>query len=293
VKFRKWLSCNNIGGGECRWVYLDGPSNFANTKRENARGVRAAAMTEQIDMPPEGDEDAPDGSAEPKAIPAAEVEQILNRHREWIESKGGEGEKANFHRAFLQDAYFQGGDLRGANFSEASLHLAELQNANLYRADLTQANLQHASLQKSNMREANMEGAHFIQANLQGADLRKANLQRADLRDADLFESRLQGADIEGVYCKGANLFLADLRRANCREINLQDVDLQGGDIFSEGDLSSAPVQDARLAGVEMRGTQVQAADFLDALGLTKKQTEEADADDQTRFPSHLVDGGD
>ena len=59
-------------------------------------------------------------------------------------------------------------------------------------------------------------------------------------------------------------------------------------DKLSAADLSSAQVQDARLAGVEMRGTQVHAADFLNALGLTKKQTEEADADDQTRFPSYL-----
>ena len=106
-------------------------------------------MTEQMDVPPEGDEDAPDASAEPKTIPEAELEQMLDRHREWIESKGVDGEKAHFHRAFLQDAYFQGADLRGANFSQASMHGAELQNANLYRADLTQANLQHASLQKT------------------------------------------------------------------------------------------------------------------------------------------------
>ena len=98
-------------------------------------------MTEQIDVPPEGDEDAPDASAEPKTIPAAELEQMLDRHREWIESTGVGGGKANFHRAFLQDTYFQGADLWSANFSQAIMHGVELQNANLYRADLTQANL--------------------------------------------------------------------------------------------------------------------------------------------------------
>ena len=114
-------------------------------------------------------------------------------------------------------------------------------------------------------------------------------MQRADLRDADLLETLLQDADMVGAYCKGANFFMADLRGANCREANLQQVDLQGGDL-RKADMTNAHVQDAKLAGADLSGTLLNAADFLDALGLTNAQTREAVTDEKTRLPDYLGD---
>ncbi len=112
-------------------------------------------MPEPADKTPEELEDSPPESG-PRGIPPDELEEILDRHRLWLDSRGEEGERADFHRAILQDAYLQGADLRAANFHQASLQGAELQNANLHKADLSEAHLRHASLQKSSLREANL-----------------------------------------------------------------------------------------------------------------------------------------
>ena len=95
-------------------------------------------MAEQADKTPDELEESPP-QADSGAIPADELETILDQHHIWIESEGEEGKRADFERAVLLEAYFQGADLRGANFSQANLLGAELQNANLFRADLSNA----------------------------------------------------------------------------------------------------------------------------------------------------------
>ncbi len=84
-----------------------------------------------------------------------ELEEILEKHRKWINSEYG-GKRA---------------DLRGANLSDADLRGANLSDANLRGADLRGANLS----------DANLRGANLSDANLRGADLRDADLRGADL----------------------------------------------------------------------------------------------------------------
>ena len=130
-----------------------------------------------------------------QAVTAAELEQLLRQHREWLDSKGSEGQRASFHRALLQDAYLQGADLRGVDFSQALMQGAEMQNANLYRANFSQANLQGASLQRSSLREATLEGAHLI----------AANNGLVDRRNGGFFISRRS----DGAASSGLNFLIA------------------------------------------------------------------------------------
>ena len=89
-----------------------------------------------------------------------ELEEILEKHRKWINSEYG-GKRA---------------DLRGANLSDANLRGADLRDADLRDADLRGANLSDANLRGANLSDANLRGA-----NLRGADLRDADLRGADL----------------------------------------------------------------------------------------------------------------
>ena len=73
-----------------------------------------------------------------------ELDQILQQHQLWLDTKGGTGQRAN---------------LRFSNLTGANLY-----NANLFGALLCNADLRGA--------------------NLRGADLRRADLFSADLRDA-------------------------------------------------------------------------------------------------------------
>jgi uncharacterized protein YjbI with pentapeptide repeats len=110
----------------------------------------------------------------------AELDRILNRHRQWVARGGGE---------------------------RADLSNADLTGAHLYDANLTCADLYGADLSGANLRDAYLYGA-----DLAGANLRDAYLYGANLRDADLDRANLRGADLSGAYLLGADLGGANLR---------------------------------------------------------------------------------
>lgn len=121
----------------------------------------------------------PAGEIVPGKIPPAELAEILVEHRDWLESGGALGARAN-----LSCADLQGAELTGASLQGASLH-----QANLKGADLSLANLEGSSLIQADLR----------QANLLGAELRGANLMGANLQEAQgLWVGRLAGTNLLG-----------------------------------------------------------------------------------------------
>jgi uncharacterized protein YjbI with pentapeptide repeats len=98
------------------------------------------------------------------AITRSDLAELLQRHREWIESQGCEGSRLDLSRANLV-----GVDLAGANLQGAILH-----KTNLRGADLSLADLRGASLV-----QANLQGADLLGTELRGADLQWANLEAA------------------------------------------------------------------------------------------------------------------
>jgi hypothetical protein len=114
-----------------------------------------------------------------------ELNQVLEQHKLWIETKGKEGVCA---------------DLTGADLTGADLTGADLTGANLNGANLNGANLQGADLRAANLRGANLHGADFWGANLHGANLKNADLRGANLKDANLKDANLWGANLTGAY---------------------------------------------------------------------------------------------
>ena len=86
------------------------------------------------------------------------IKDVLAAHKEWLESNGERGERA---------------ELKGAVLQQADLH-----EANLERADLT--------------------GARMTVSDLMGANLKGANLSGADLWMSDMKDTILEGADLRG-----------------------------------------------------------------------------------------------
>jgi uncharacterized protein YjbI with pentapeptide repeats len=121
----------------------------------------------------------PQGAIVPGQIPPADLAEILIEHRDWLESGGTLGARANL----------SGADLEGAELTGASLQGASLHKVNLQGADLSLANLEGASLIEADLRRAN----------LLGAELRGANLMGANLQDAQgLWVGRLAGTNLFG-----------------------------------------------------------------------------------------------
>jgi uncharacterized protein YjbI with pentapeptide repeats len=109
-------------------------------------------------------------------------EEKLAGHREWVESQGASGRKADFC----------GAQLEGVELISVNLRYADLQDANLTGADLLLADLRDACLVRTNLQEACLVGANLEGANMEGASLDTSmglvprQLAGANLREANL-----------------------------------------------------------------------------------------------------------
>ena len=109
-------------------------------------------------------------------------EEKLASHKEWVESRGRAGRKADLAEADLQQA-----DLINVNLRHADLQGANLKNADLLLADLRDACLVRANLEECCLVGANLEGANLEGANLDGAmGLLPRQLAGTNLHDASL-----------------------------------------------------------------------------------------------------------
>ncbi|HXM97147.1 MAG TPA: pentapeptide repeat-containing protein [Candidatus Dormibacteraeota bacterium] len=121
-------------------------------------------------------------SNEQQEISLLDLAETLDQHKEWLESGGESGRRADF----------SGMNFAQADFTGVSLQGAILDRANLQGADLSMANFRGASLVQANLSEANLLGTEFHSANLMGATLYGAEgLWAGRLGGTNLFDAVL------------------------------------------------------------------------------------------------------
>jgi uncharacterized protein YjbI with pentapeptide repeats len=107
--------------------------------------------------------------------PSYTLQEILDSHRLWLQSKKKQGAKADL----------------------SNRRIDALVNADLREADLHSANLSGTNLRDTKLERANLSQANFSKANLHGTSFREANLHGADLTDTTgLLPRQLAGADV-------------------------------------------------------------------------------------------------
>lgn len=115
-------------------------------------------------------------------ISLIDLAEILDQHKQWVESGGEGGAMADLSGVNLAKA-----DLTGVNLQGAHLH-----RVNLAGADLSMANLRGASLVRSNLQNANLLGTELRGANLMGANVYGADgLWFGRLGGTNLFDAVL------------------------------------------------------------------------------------------------------
>ena len=112
-----------------------------------------------------------------------ELNVVLENHKKWIMSKGGE-------RADLSGADLSGADLSGVDLSGAILSSAILTGAILVGADLSEVNLSRADLRRADLSKINLYGANLYGANLYGANLFRADLSGVNLSGVSLSRAK-------------------------------------------------------------------------------------------------------
>ena len=96
-----------------------------------------------------------------------ELDLQLAAHKQWLESRGAQGQRADFSGRSLAGMDLQGADLRQAILNNVNLEGATLADAKLQSADLRLATLLNADLANADLTEAHGLAFH----NLAGADL--------------------------------------------------------------------------------------------------------------------------
>ncbi len=108
------------------------------------------------------------------------LDDKLASHREWVESHGRAGQRADL----------AGAELEAVDLISVNLRLADLHDANLRAADMLLADLRDACLVRADLEESCLVGANLEGANLEGATLETAmglvprQLAGTNLRDA-------------------------------------------------------------------------------------------------------------
>src|SRR5215472_9852403 len=141
---------------------------------ENFSAIEKPSVTEEIATR--------DGSI---GISLLDLAEILDQHKQWAESGGETGERADLTGVNLSKA-----DLTGVNLQAAVLHRVNLAGADLSMANLRGASLVRANLQNANLLGTELRGANLMGANVYGADgLWFGRLGGTNLFDAVLPES--------------------------------------------------------------------------------------------------------
>jgi len=110
------------------------------------------------------------------------LEETLANHKEWLDSHGEAGKKADLRKARLEGSELIGVSLRHADLQDAILKSADLLLADLRDTCLVRANLQETCLVGANLEGANLEGASLDSAmgllprQVAGANLHEASL---------------------------------------------------------------------------------------------------------------------
>jgi len=144
---------------------------------EISRTASEPPVPEPIAFSPEGAEQTAPRRA---AYRDWALDEKLASHREWAESHGLAGTRADLSCA----------ELEGADLISVNLRMADLHDANLRAADMLLADLRDACLVRADLEESCLVGANLEGANLEGASLETAmglvprQLAGANLRDA-------------------------------------------------------------------------------------------------------------
>jgi uncharacterized protein YjbI with pentapeptide repeats len=162
----------------------------------------------------------------------ASLEELLLRHREFIETSGATGAALDL----------SGFDLRteGA-LTGACLTMMTARHAVFYGLDLSRAALQAARCAETDFRDCRFDGADMRGIVLSGAMLSGASMQGANLHELVIDNARRMQSDLSG----------ASLRHADLRGVDLRGVLLAGAD------LSFANLTGADLTGVDLAGVKL------------------------------------
>jgi uncharacterized protein YjbI with pentapeptide repeats len=136
-----------------------------------------------------------------------QLETVLEDHREYLESGGSRGSRADFSKKRLfEDMQVAGLDLKDTKFSQASLRSSRLSNCHLDNSDLSETILAGCIIEHTSLRGAKLCSAKCWDADIGPVHFCHVDLSQADLRGADLSNAVFEDVSVDGAHFEGAIL---------------------------------------------------------------------------------------
>lgn len=211
-----------------------------------------------------------------KKMTQEQLDEILEKHKLWLETNEKQGERARFLNVKfkgaqlgatkLMRAVFTNCDFHEANFRNADLREANVLSTDLHKASFIGADLHAAKFHNVDLHEANFHSADLHKARFIGGNLYIAYFQNADLREADFFSANLHAANFFDANMHKASFTGGDLHKAVFLGADLRQTIFRGSDlrkvILGKGNIKTTSIQGAVFGGVKLKGAIFFDADF-------------------------------
>lgn len=135
-------------------------------------------------------------------LPQKEVDEMLQRHEQWLASDGKEGQQANFREK------------------------------NLAGVDLSHRTLEHIDFTSANLRLSNFEDSYITNSNFTAADLEQSAFDYTVIKDCKFDRGKLAGATFENSELEQVSFTDSDLTGGSFIDTSLNMID------FSQADLA-------------------------------------------------------
>jgi uncharacterized protein YjbI with pentapeptide repeats len=211
-----------------------------------------------------------------------EYGRVAELHRQWKQSKGKSGQRADFRevRFFIttfNSFWWPGADFRGSQWMSCGLRRAVLSDADMRGAYMNDCDFRDASISKADMRgiylrDAILSGAYLVDSDLRGAHMEDAVLESEDKTEAELEQELDQFIEmVDGDEERIADYTPAKRREpANLARAKLRDTDLTGARMSDVKGLTSDSLAGTNLTRAKLP-PEIAAFELLDYVAEISK----------------------
>lgn len=165
---------------------------------------------------------------------------------------------ADLSGANLSEARLSGAVAAGTNFCDATLRSAKIVRADLSGANMTGANLESADLSMTELNDVDMRGAILVNAAINIASLNKANIAGA-MTNLPVGPTARDLPEPLDELIRKHGVWVSSNGKAGV-QLDISGHDMRGTTIFSHSVLTLMKAAEATLYGLNLVGTQMQAA---------------------------------
>lgn len=124
-----------------------------------------------------------------------EVNEILQRHEQWLASDGKEGQQANFREKNLAGIDLSNRALEHINFTNANLRLTNFEDSYIKNSNFTATDLEQSAFDYTVIKDCKFDRGKLVGATFENSELEQVSFTESDLTGGSFIDTRLNEID--------------------------------------------------------------------------------------------------